>query len=204
MPFSRIIRLGWLAAILSGVLLIVSELLYFVTGLGGLSAEMAASGSFVFQSVLFLLAGVLLLGGLLGLYAGHSEDLGILGVAGFLVAFVGTTLAVGSLWKEAFLTPTIAKEAPALVNAGLPALTLFGEIVSWGLLSIGWLLLGVAILRARVYPRAAAVLLIVGAVIAFFPLTFSIIPLGAAVIWIGMLSLSSGGNISPEQPSRVR
>ncbi len=200
---SHLIRLGRISAIISGILLIVSELLYLIVGLE-FSADTATSNSFIAQSMLFLIAGVLLLGGLLGLYAGQTEILGLVGAAGFLVAFVGTALAAGSSWDTAFIVPAVAEEAPALLDAGLPPLALFGNVLSWGLLTIGWFLLGLAVLRARVYPRAAVILLMVGAVLAFFPLPFSIVPFGGALIWLGALSLSLDGEVSSEQPSRVR
>ncbi len=199
-----LIRLGALAAVLSGILWIVGELLYLIPGLREFTAEAATSGSYLFQSALFLLGGVLLLGALVGLYARHSETLGTLGRTGFLIALVGTALAVGSLWTSAFAIPAIAEDAPALVEAGPPPIVLFGEILSWGLLTVGWVLLGVAILRTGVYPRLVAILLAIGAVIAFLPVPFSFIPFAAAVAWIGLLSLRSGGGVSAEQPSRVR
>ncbi len=204
MSSSSIIRLGGLAAVLSGVLLIVAELLYLIPSLRETTAEAALSGSYLFQSTLFLLGGVLLLGGLLGLYARHLENLGTLGMVGFLVAFVGTALAVGSLWTGTFAVPGVAEQTPTAFEAGPPALVLFGNIVSWGLLTVGWLLLGVAIFQAGVYPRLAAILLAVGAVIAFVPVPFSAIPFAAAVAWMGVLSLRPGGGVSAEQPSRVR
>jgi hypothetical protein len=190
--------------LISGVLWVVAELLFLIPSLREQSAEVAASGASLFQSTLFLLGGVLLLGGLVGLYARHLENLGTLGMVGFLVAFVGTALVVGSLWTSTFAIPAVAEQAPAAVEAGPPPIVLFGNIVSWGLLTVGWLLLGVAILRAGVYPRLLAILLAVGAVIAFLPIPFSAVPFAVAVAWIGVLSLRSGGGISAEQPSRVR
>lgn len=170
---SKLIQLGGMAAVLSGALLIFSELLYLIVGLGQPSAEAASSGPFVAQGLLFLSAGVLLLGGLIGLYPRHLEDVGTLGLAGFLIAFVGTALTTGALWDSAFVLPALAQEAPALVESEPLTLVFLGGIVSFGLLALGWLLFGVAILRSRVYPRTVAILLVVGAVLAFFPLPFS-------------------------------
>lgn len=203
---SSIIRLGALSAVISGVLWVVAELLYLIPSLREATAEVYASGSHLFQTMLFLLGGVLLLGGLIGLYARHSENLSTLGMAGFLIAFVGTALAVGSLWSETFTVPAVATQAPAAFEAegGPSGIILIGNIVSWGLLAVGWLLLGVSILRARVYPRLVAILLGVGAVITFVPVPFSVIPFAAAVAWMGVLSLWSGGGVSAEQSSRVR
>lgn len=92
--------------------------------------------------------------------------------------------------------PAIAEEAPALINAGPPALVLVADITAFALLTIGWLLLGLAFLRSRAYPRWAAVLLMVGSVAAFFPVPFSVIPFGAAVAWTGFSLLQGGSSES--------
>lgn len=195
MSSSNLIRLGGLAAVVGGVLFVLAELLYLVVGMSP-SAENFSSGSAIVQGVLFLLGGVLLLGGLLGLYTARSENLGTLGLVGFLVAFVGTALTVGNFWDSAFTVPALAEEAPALVEAGPPPLVMFGIVVSFALLAVGWLLLGLASLRSRAYPRWAAVLLMVGAVLAFFPLPFSMVPFGVAVAWMGSSLLSGGASES--------
>jgi len=197
-------RLGALAAVLSGALWVVSELLYLIPSLRENTPEVATSGSYLFQNTLLLLGGVLLLGGLVGLYARHLENLGVLGMAGFLVAFVGTALAVGSMWTSTFAIPAVAEQAPAALKAGPPPILLFANIVSWGGLTVGWLMLGVAILQSGVYPRLIAILLAVGALILFVPVPFSSLPFAVAVAWMGVLSLGSGGGTSIEQPSRVR
>lgn len=64
--------------------------------------------------------------------------------------------------------------------------------MTFSLFSLGWLLFGISILRARVYPRAAAVLLIVGAALTFIPLPLTGIVFSAAVVWLGFLSATGG------------
>ncbi len=67
---------------------------------------------------------------------------------------------------------------------------------------VGWLLFGIATLRARIFPRAAAILLLIGAVIAVLPLPFTVIVFAIAVAWLGF-ALFTGRQASTEQPSRV-
>ncbi len=74
---------------------------------------------------------------------------------------------------------------------------------SYVLAALGWLLFGVATLRARVYPRVAAILLIVGAVLLGLPLAGSEIVLAVAVAWLGF-ALFTGRAAQTEQPGRVR
>lgn len=47
---------------------------------------------------------------------------------------------------------------------------MFGQILISGLLTLGWLILGAAISRARAYPRVATALVMVGAVVQALPL----------------------------------
>lgn len=202
MSSSALIRLSGFAAVGAGVLLVLTELLYLVVGLEEtISVEAASSGFFLFQGLVFLLAGILLLGGLVGFYASRSEDMGTLGLVGFLVAFIGSALTVGAYWDGTFVPPVLAQEAPELLGTVPPPIILFANTVSFALLTLGWLLFGLAVLRSRVYPRVVAVLLMVGAVLAFFPLPFSTVVFGLAVAWMGFGLLT--GRVEAVQRLRV-
>jgi hypothetical protein len=65
--------------------------------------------------------------------------------------------------------------------------------------AVGWVLFGVATLRAGVYPRWAAILLIVGGVIAFLPVPLVGIIFSVTVAYLGFL-LFTGQVRSDEQP----
>lgn len=206
MPVSGLVRVGGLAAVGSGILVVFGELLYFVIGLDEAwvaSAETAASALAIFQGVVFLTSIVLLLGGLISLYVVQSDSASTLGKAGFVVAFVGTALVVGSTWSFTFDLPALAQQAPEVYDTPPPLLSRFGVAASFAAFSIGWVLFGISILRNRTYPRVAAILLIVGAVLAFLPFPFTVIVFGVAVAWMGM-SLLSRQTMVAEQSSRVR
>ena len=83
MPSSELIRWSGLAAILAAVLLSVGALLNIATETENLS-ESATTAPYAFTWLLYLLGGVLLLLGLVGLYARQSEAAGILGLVGWL------------------------------------------------------------------------------------------------------------------------
>lgn len=193
----NLIRLAGLAAVVSGVASVIGDLLSLGVDLE--SAESAATVSYFFVFLLYLLGTVLLLLGLVGIYASQSEAAGILGLVGFLAAFSGTALVSGTIWFELFITPSLAAEAPELAEAELG---LAGFILSFLLAIIGWLLFGVATLRAHVYPRWAAVLLIVGAIVSFAPVPLAGTVLSVAVVSLGFI-LFTGRNASVEEPSRV-
>lgn len=57
---------------------------------------------------------------------------------------------------------------------------------------VGWLLFGIATLRAGVYPRTAAILLIIGTVFTFVPIPAATVVLNVAVAWLGLSLLRVG------------
>lgn len=209
MPSSRLVWLGGLAALIGGSLFVVSDLLILAEDPED-PIRTVTSASYAVSKGLGLLAGVLLQGGLIGLYARQSEQVGLLGFAGFLVAFIGQALVICVYWFRVFVETPIAQLVPELYEAGLlgAGLTGFGILLPYGLYALGWFLFGMATFRARVYPRAAAVLLMVGAVPIAFPLSPVIGALGGAVFdvavaWLGYSLLSDRGE-PVQQPARVR
>ena len=208
MSSSDLVRWSGLAAVAGGVLFVVAGLLDFTLP-GGL-VERAATGTFVVQQLLFLLATVLLLLGLFGLYTSQSEAAGVLGVVGFLLAFFGTALLVGVWWMEVFFWPFIPPQALDFIG-----MTPWGTPLSGLTCEAGWLVFGIATLRAGVYPRAAAIVLIVGAVLHIIGFLLEVLlaqffiflpglpsVFGIGVAWLGFV-LFAGRVASTEQPSRV-
>jgi hypothetical protein len=162
-------------------------------------SEEAQTGSYIFRQALFLLGVMLLLVGLVGLYAHQSQAAGALGLVGFLVAFAGTVLVAGFIWAGTFIAPALATEAPEFLDAGPPP----GYFPALVTCSVGWLLFGIAALRARVFPRWATILLIVGAVLFVLPLPLTAIVLSVAVGWLGF-RLFTGRQVTEAQtPPRV-
>jgi hypothetical protein len=206
---SKLIRLSGLAAVLGSVLFLVAELLSFATETEDLRrGEWATTTPFVFTWLLFLLGGVLLLIGLVGLYVRQSEAAGIFGLVGFVAAFLGTALAVGAIWSQLFIAPDLVDEYLQGSPAGVPRIADHPVGAYWfsmsfgGYFPLGWFLFGVATLIAWVYPLAAAIALIVGALLAGLAVPASGIVLDAAVAWLGFILFTGRGEAVP-WPSRV-
>ncbi len=200
MSTSDLVRWSGLAAIVGGVLAVLSDLVSFLVPDYENFSETATTGAYTVESVLFLLATVLLLLGLVGLYASQAEAAGVLGLVAFLVAFLGTALVVGAIWAETFVAPSVAEVAPEFLDEEPGGRLGLGFLLSFPLSALGWLLFGVATYRARVYPRWAAILLMVGAALSFLPLPI----LGVAIGVLGFF-LFTGYTASTEQSStRVR
>src|ERR671921_2279831 len=165
---SRFVRLGAWAAMVGGMAVVVSVLLAWLVvpyeRLGITEAYLTTSYSV--SSGLRLLGFVLLVWGLIGIYAPQSRAAGTFGLWTFVFAFLGTALAVGNVWAEVFVYPTLAQLAPdMLLGAGFAteaaAYMSAGLTLSYPLFYLGLVLFGAATLWAGVYPRWIAVLLII-------------------------------------------
>jgi hypothetical protein len=93
------------------------------------------------------------------------------GLWAFVAVFLGTALTVGNVWAEVFVYPTLAQVAPNVWSGGIMEVSSYlalGLTLSFPLFGIGLILFGVATFRAGVYPRWAAVLLIIGIPVTMF------------------------------------
>jgi hypothetical protein len=198
MSSSSLIRLAGLVAIGSGVLGVMGDLLALVVDLDSPLSATTAPYAIVF--LVYLISAALLVLGLVGLYISQSQAVGTLGLAGFLLAFLGTVLLAGAFWFELFVTPALAAQAPELFAADLGVL---GYTSMFLFATVGWVLFGVATLRAGVYPRWAAILLMVGGAIAFLPLPLRGIIFFVTVAYLGSLLFTGQAPLEEQPSSRV-
>jgi hypothetical protein len=120
-----------------------------------------------------------------GLYAIQADRAGWFGLVAFGAAVVGTMALAGDLWFDAFAGPWIVANDPDLANHPSGSL-MAGAFTSYVLFATGWVLFGLASLRARVYPALGSIGLIVGGAAGFFALMAPYgIPLGLAVLALG-------------------
>jgi hypothetical protein len=172
---SRFVRWGAWAAMVGGLALVVSMVLAWLVvpyeRLGLTEAYLTSSYSV--SSGLRLLGLVLLLWGLIGIYGPQSRAAGTFGLWTFVVAFLGTALAVGNVWAEVFVYPTLAQVAPDMLSgAGFgteaAAYMSAGLSLSYPLFFLGLILFAAATFWARVYPRWIALLLIISVPVTMF------------------------------------
>ena len=195
MASSDLVRWGGLAAILAGVAWGVSGIIHFAvvypeagTGPSGSISDYLIEGAHAVAE-----AGML--GALLGLRAWQAPRYGWLGAVGFALAFLGSALLCA-------ITVIAIISGDALGEAVLGTIFVSG-VLGW---LVGFPLLGIATLRARVMPRWAGVLLI-----AYFPLfAFLLSSYGWGGIMLGLLwlalgtALLSASGAVVQEPSRVR
>jgi hypothetical protein len=190
-PFSH--RAGVLS-LTAAVLIVLSQIMRL--GVGRLlGADWVTTAAYtVTYSIALLGMGALLLA-LTAIYTREAAALGRLGLIGYVTAFLGTLMVAGDWWFEAFVVPMIATAAPAALDLPISGSVLVGAIATIGLYTMGWTLFGLAALRTRAFPRAAALLLVAGGLAG--PLALSTpyqIPLAIAIGWIGLTLVSDSGS----------
>ena len=148
-----------------------------------LHPEDPGSAAWVPVHLLYFVTLIAVLLVLVGAFARQLPRFGRLGLAGFLTAFVGTSLMLMEGREHLFLHGS-GQSAP---------LGLWQLIAASFIFSVGFVLLGVATFRAGVLPRAAGVLLAIGGPIVAFSPPIGILAVmivghalfGAGLVWLG-------------------
>jgi hypothetical protein len=215
---STVIRWGGLAAVV-GPLLVLSANIYglWETQTYGSSPEATVEAVTTTASMAFggvrLFGGMLLVFGLIALYAYQIEAAGRLGLVGFVISMIGTVLLTALAWLRAFVDPALASQAPEFYVAARSGEIggTVGAVLSIGVISpilfqaLGWTIFGIATYRARVFPRWLAVGLVVGALLLFVPVQGGSVVFQLAVASMGvLLFLGRAERPSPEQDASQR
>ncbi len=160
------------------------------------------NGLWLATSLLGFIGSVLLVLGLPGIGARQAEKAGWLGLVGFVLTIVGGIMFTSFSAITFLVLPWLAVNAPKLAAGNGPPPAVFAYVLVAGLLfAVGGVLLGIATMRAGIFPRWAGLLIIIGAVLNLvdFPLNgiisgivnavaFAIFALGLA--WIGYALIS--------------
>ena len=157
MSTANLIRWGGGVSLLAGVLHILGALLHPV----GENLAAVNSSNWVLAHLLYWASAILLLIGLISLYARQMDKIGRLGLMGFVLAFIGTAVVGSILFFAATTMHLIATTAPDMFAQTTAPPTfvvpLFG--LTFGL---GFILFSVATIRAGVLPRWSGWLLLLG------------------------------------------
>jgi len=154
---------------------------------GDPASQLVQSPVFAVRSLALLGGALLLILSLVSIYERHAKQIGPFGFSAAVVAGTGTILLSGQFWAEAFLYPTLGRVAPALLDGTeRPGSYAFGLLLTAAVFGVGWILLGSAILRARIYRILPAVFILAGGALSLFPGW----ALGQAVLGVGLVLLS--------------
>jgi hypothetical protein len=195
---SKLTRAAGLAAVVAGLLFIIIQPIHpsedIVTVTGNAWATVG------YMTLSFAMLGLV---GVSGIYLRQVKEAGVLGLIGYLM-FAGLfLLTMAFTFAETLILPPLASEAPQFVDSflgifsGSPGDLDLGTLgamgaVSFALYLIGGSLFGIALFRARVLSRWAALMLVFGAVATLLvPLLphavarYAAVPMGVALVGLG-------------------
>jgi hypothetical protein len=160
MSAATLIRWSGLTSVFAGALYALGALLHPV----GEDLAAVTSSNWIPAHLVYWISVILMQFGLVGLYARQAKETGVLGLASFVLAFIGTNIVASIMVMVSSVIPLVATQSPAMLTTAMtpptPALIVFA--VSFGL---GYILFGVSIMRAGVLPRWSGPLLIFGVVL---------------------------------------
>ena len=137
-----------------------------------------------------ILAFALLVIALLALYDREARSARAFGALAFGAAVVGTMFMTGDWWYEAFAVPRLAEVEPDAIENFVGGRLIIGGLTSFVLFGIGWVMYGVASIRARVIPRNISITILVGGFMCGVPIGFAYlgggVVLGLAFVWLGV------------------
>jgi hypothetical protein len=156
-------------------------------------AQVVLSPVFPWRIGVAAIAAVLLLFGSVGVYFAQAQRIGRFGAFAFVVAFLGTALLLATEWIQLFDIRDLALRAPDTLNklnarGQGPSLGDIGALIALTFFTLGWIALAIATIRARVFPRNAAILVIAG----FFAIPMLQAPFGIAGAIVGNFVLGAG------------
>jgi len=99
--------------------------------------------------------------GLIGLYVRQMDRMAWLGLVGFVLAFIGTAFAGAIQFMVATVIPVVAEKAAAIFPQVRKPPTFAVPLLALGF-GLGYVLFGIASMRAGVLPRWSGLLLSIG------------------------------------------
>ena len=195
---SKLARAAGLAAMVAGLLFIIIQPIHP-------SEDVSAVTGGAWATVGYMTLGFAILGlvGVSGMYLRQVKEAGVLGLVGYVMFASLFLLTMAFTFAETLILPPLASEAPQFVDSflgifsGSPGDVELGTLgaiggVSFALYLIGGSLFGIALFRARVLSRWAALMLVFGAVVTLLvPLLphavarYAAVPMGVALVGLG-------------------
>jgi hypothetical protein len=167
---NRFIRVSGFLFFLFGLLAVVLRIIQFlVLGDPPLQELALSKGFLILQGIPSLLAAIFFLSGCNALHLRQADRVGLAGLVAYLLAFSAMVLSAGAMWTYAVTAPFLAREAPELLTSASSGI-IRAVLASMALGQVGWLLLALVSLRAKVIPQWA-LLLAVGSIALVLVLT---------------------------------
>ena len=183
-----LIRWGGLSALVASVISILIEIALMITIRNQAYSTAALTNEWSLLYTFRLIAVMLLMLGLVALFARQSQKMHAFGVIAFVIASIGTMLIFGFAWALLFVFPGMAAAVPVFLDtmATEPGM---GIAITLFLVTVGWFLFGLASLRAKILPAGSAWVVMAGAFLALvlnmMQIPFSWVIFDIGVIWMG-------------------
>jgi hypothetical protein len=199
MTMIKFIRFGGKALSLAGILILLWWLglaIFFpLEGMEKGYLNLVQDSDWLWVNIVGLIATMLLAVGFLGLYLKQAKETGLLGFIGFLLAFFGSLLFMCIQYIETVLWPIFTEHAQSLLEHEGAMFTdmvfkVFYLIMGFSL-ALGFIILGIATLRAKILSRWGALLMMIGGVVFSLVIsliivrTIGIVLLAAGLVWLG-------------------
>ncbi len=196
---SKLIRWAGLSAMVAGIIFVVIQPIHPPDVISSVNTNLWA----ILTSLKTVMS-IFGLFGIVGLYARQVEETGWLGLAGYLLLSIFYAVQMCYSFAEALILPLLATGAPKFVESTLGMASGAGSEMNLGAFAtvyslvsvmylLGLLLFGIAIFRARILSRWAAVLLALSGPLAVIMVELlphqlerlAAIPMGIALAWLG-------------------
>ena len=178
-------------AIIAGALVVVTRLVMLTVPMD-VDALMVyvLTLTWSITSIAQIVAFAMLVIALIATYDLQAREAGVLGLIAVGAAILGTVFMAGDWWYEAFAVPRIAEVAPSVMVDFAQSRLLFGGLLSFALFGIGWVLYGIASVRAGVFPAAISWAIAVGGLVSAVPIAVAYLSgnviLGLALVALGI------------------
>jgi hypothetical protein len=163
---------------------------------------------YLVNGIVYFVAFCLLMLALVAIYGREGHRAGKLWTFGACAAVVGTfALGANVGWFDVFVAPWIALVAPEAIKTPNVGTLPIGGFSSYVLFVLGWVLFGVASFRARVFPSAISLAIVVSALIAWpSALPPYGVPFGLTIAGLGvsMMQRSTAANEIAEPATNSR
>ena len=188
MSESPLYRVAGPAALAAGAFFVITDLGRYP--LLGNRLALATDPLLIAVNAAYFFAFVGLMIALIAVHGRLAASLGRFGLVAFLFAVVGVMTQGGNMWFDGFAVPWLAQALPQVFTTP-PTLPLqIGGLLSYVLFALGWVLYGLATLRARAVPVVLSIGLIAGGVIGYHsglppygtPIGLTVAALGAWLI----------------------
>jgi hypothetical protein len=163
---------------------------------------------YLLSGVVYFVAFCLILLALVAIYGREGHKAGVFWAVGLCAAVVGTIASAGNVgWADVFAMPWVVEVAPQAVQVRpTSGMYVYGAVASYALFLLGWVLFGLASLRARVFPVVICLAIVVGGILGYNASPPSGIPFGLALaglgVWMLRVRKTAGASVEPAVVTR--